>query len=308
MSDSRISGTVIRLQAGFYYVQTSQGLIACSLRGKLKKNRMGEDLVAVGDHVWISLSTSTSGAIEKVVPRKNSLVRLAPSTRGDFKQVILANLDLLMIIFACAQPQPHLRMLDRFLVIAEKQDIPAVIVANKVDLVGQENAEMIFGRYPPLGYKVILTSVVTGMGIPELKEEMKGKMAALCGPSGVGKTSLLNSLQPGLGLQVKQVSRLTSKGRHSTVVRELFQLDQKTYLADLPGMRSLGLWDIQPEELDAYFPEMRELIQNCKFNNCTHRAEPGCAIRQALLEGLIHPDRYQSYLNMRAGIKENEWE
>ncbi len=308
MSESHLSGVVLRLQSGFYYVHTSQGLVACSLRGRMKQNRLNEDLVAVGDRVHILLSNTESGVIESIEPRRNSLVRLAPSARGEYQQVILSNLDLLVCVFACAQPEPHLRMLDRFLVIAEKQCLACMIVANKVDLVGEEKARLLFDRYPPLGYQVVYSSASTGEGVDQLKCMLWNKTAAFTGPSGVGKTSLLNALQPGLGNKVRQVSGLTSKGRHATVVRELFALNENTYLADLPGMREVGLWDIQPEELDAYFPEIKNLVQECKFNNCTHSTEPGCAVRQAASQGQIHADRYQSYLNMRAGIKEKEWD
>ena len=307
MSDQALSGLVLRFQSGFYYVQTEQGLVTCSLRGKLKQGRLNEDLVAIGDHVQVTLSSSDTGAIEKVEPRKNTLVRLAPTARGEYKQIFLANLDLVLFVFACTQPEPHLRMLDRFLVIAERQSIPALIVANKVDLIGEKKAVQLFERYPPLGYPVLYTSVKTGLGILKLKNLLKNKITAFSGPSGVGKTSILNVLQPDLGIKVKEVSEVTAKGRHSTVVRELFSLDGQGYLADLPGLRSLALWDIRPEELDAYFPEMKGLVSQCQFNNCTHRNEPGCAVKDAVKNGLVHPDRYQSYLNLRAGIKETDW-
>ena len=307
MSNQILSGLVLRLQSGFYYVQTEQGLITCSIRGKLKQGRLNEDLVAIGDHVQIILSSPDTGTIEKVEPRKNTLVRLAPSSRGEYKQIFLANLDMVIFVFACAQPEPHLRMLDRFLIIAERQAIPALIVVNKVDLIGEEKAGQLFERYPPLGYPVLYTSVKTGLGILQLKKLLKNKVTAFSGPSGVGKTSILNALQPDLGIKVKEVNEVTDKGRHSTVTRELFSLDGQGYLADLPGLRSLALWDIHPEELDAYFPEMKGLVSQCQFNNCTHRNEPGCAVKDAVHEGTVHSDRYQSYLNLRAGIKETDW-
>jgi ribosome biogenesis GTPase / thiamine phosphate phosphatase len=307
MSDQSLPGLVLRLLSGFYYVQTEQGLITCSLRGKLKQDRHDKDLVAVGDHVQVMLSSSGGGVIEKVEPRKNSLVRLAPSARGEYKQIILANLDLVIFVFACAQPEPHLRMLDRFLIIAERQSIPSLIIANKVDLVGEQKANQLFKMYPPLGYQVLLTSVKTGLGVMELKKLLQNKITAFSGPSGVGKTSLLNAIQPELGIKVREVSELTTKGRHSTVARELFALDGHGFLADLPGLRSLALWDIRPEELDAYFPEMKGLVAQCQFNNCSHRDEPGCAVKEGVSKGKVHPERYQSYLNMRAGIKATDW-
>ena len=176
MSDQSLSGLVLRLLSGFYYVQTEQGLITCSIRGKLKQGRLNEDLVAIGDQVQITLSSPTTGVIEKVEPRKNALIRLAPSARGEYKQIFLANLDLVIFVFACAQPEPHLRMLDRFLVIAERQSIPSLIVANKVDLIGEKKAGQLFEMYPPLGYPVLYTSAKTGLGIAELKKQLKNKV------------------------------------------------------------------------------------------------------------------------------------
>ena len=162
-------------------------------------------------------------------------------------------------------------------------------------------AQELFSIYPPLGYRVIFTSAATGQGVVELHDQLTGKISALAGPSGVGKTSLLNAIQPELGKLVRSVSRLTSKGRHTTMVRELIPLKHGGYVADLPGLRTLELWDIEPEELDGYFPELRPLVQLCQFNDCTHSTEPGCAVHQAVTSGKVHPERYESYLRMRFG-------
>jgi ribosome biogenesis GTPase len=175
------------------------------------------------------------------------------------------------------------------------------VIANKVDLIGMEHAVELFGRYPALGYPVLYTSAHSGVGVDDLREYLSKKVSLIAGPSGVGKSSLLNGVQPELGLQVRQISQTTRKGRHTTVVRELFALDDGGYVADTPGLKALGLWDIQAEELDGYFPEMRDLVAECQFNDCTHVHEPGCAILSAVQSGKIAPERYQSYLRIRFG-------
>jgi ribosome biogenesis GTPase len=192
-------------------------------------------------------------------------------------------------------------MLDRFLVICEKQGVPALIVVNKVDLTGLQDAKAIFCHYESLGYPIIYTSVKQKVGLDALRSQLAHRISLLTGPSGVGKSSLLNAIQPGLGLQVRQISQATSKGRHTTVVRELFPLEGGGYVADTPGLKALALWDIEPEELDAYFPELRTRVADCAFSDCTHVHEPDCAVRQAVEAGQIHPARYQSYLRMRFG-------
>ncbi len=300
MADS-VPGLVIRSQSGFFTVQTADEALICSLRGRLKHGPRLGDVVAVGDRVWVTPLGDGRGVIERVEERRRALVRLDPRPRGVYQQVILANPDQAIFVFACAQPEPRLRMLDRFLVIAAKQGMPAVIVANKVDLVGQERAEAVFGFYPPLGYPVIYTSVKSGQGLETLRRHLVGRISALAGPSGVGKSSLLNALQPGLGLAVREVSAAAGKGRHTTTVRQLFPLDGGGYVADTPGLRSLALWDTTPEELDGYFPEIAPLVAHCQFSDCTHIHEPGCAVRAAVSAGKVHPQRYESYLRLRAG-------
>ena len=299
MNEATLQGLIIKAQSGFFTVETGQGFIVSQLRGKLKQGRATGDIASIGDNVRITLLADGSGAIEEVETRKRAIVRLDPRPQGDYQQVLLANPDQAVFVFACAHPQPRLRMLDRFLVIAEKQTIPAVIIANKIDLV--DDAKKIFGLYETINYRVLYTSTKTGAGIEELKKNLAGKISAFAGPSGAGKSSLLNAMQPGLGLAVNEISRAMDKGKHTTVTRQLFPLEGSGYVADTPGWKSLALWDTEPEEIDGYFPELRELVQHCQFNDCTHTHEPGCAVRRALDEGKIHRERYESYLRLRLG-------
>jgi ribosome biogenesis GTPase len=290
------------MQSGFYTVETERGQYVCQLRGRLKRRIIQEEVVAVGDLVQIMLISDGSGMIEFVEPRIRSFSRLDPQPRGFYRQIMLANPDQVVLVFACAQPEPHLRMLDRFLVVAEKNGIPAFIVANKTDITGLKRAEEIFAVYPGLGYPVLFTSTINKEGIEPLREKLQGKISAFAGPSGVGKTSLLNQIQPELGLKVREVyAHLEQRGRHTTNVREMFPIDGGGYVADLPGLRSLALWDTQPEELDGYFPELRGLVSDCQFNDCKHMNEPGCAVIRAVEKGIVNPKRYESYLKLRFG-------
>lgn len=296
-----MEGLIVRAQSGFFTVATAQGRVTCRLRGRLKQGRQRGDIAALGDLVEFHRQPDGSGTIERVEPRRSVLARLAPTPQGEYQQVLIANPDQLLLIFACAQPSPHLRMLDRFLVIAEKEGLPALIVANKVDLVGVERARQVFGHYAPLGYPVLYTSARTRLGVDDLRQRLSGRISAFTGPSGVGKSSLLNAVQPQLGLAVNEVSGTTRKGRHTTVVREMFPLAEGGYVADTPGVKALALWDTDPEELDGYFRELAPLVSRCQFSDCTHRSEPGCAVREAVEAGEVHPERYQSYLRLRYG-------
>lgn len=299
--EALLPGLVTRTQSGFFTVDTQQGALICTLRGRLKKGSREGDLAAIGDRVLARLTENGRGTIELIQPRQRIISRLAPTPQGEYQQVIVANPDQVVFVFACADPAPRLRMLDRFLVSAERQTVPALIVANKVDLVGIERGQEIFGHYAPIGYPVVYTSARTGKGIDELARRLSGKISALAGPSGVGKSSLLNAIQPGLGLEVRVVSHATHKGQHTTVASELFPLSSGGFVADTPGLKALGLWDIEPEELDGYFPELKPLVVACQFNDCSHTHEPGCAVRAAAERGSIHPERYESYLRLRMG-------
>jgi len=298
-NESSLHGLIIKAQSGFFTVETGQGLIVCQLRGKLKQGRALGDIAAVGDKVWITVLLDGSGVIEEVEERKRAIVRLDPRPQGEYQQILLANPDQAIFVFACAHPDPRLKMLDRYLVIAEKQKVPALIVANKIDLV--DDPKNIFGLYQSIGYRVLYTSTKLKVGLEEFKDILTGRISALAGPSGVGKSTLLNAIQPGLGLAVNEISTAMNKGKHTTVTRQLFPVEGGGYVGDTPGWKSLALWDTEPEELDAYFPELRDLVPHCQFSDCTHIHEPGCAVLAALKEGKIHPERYESYLRLRAG-------
>lgn len=297
-------GLLVKYQSGFFEIQLEKNkIVTCKLRGKLKNRARTGDILAVGDRVKISLLTEESGMIEEVLPRERAIVRMDPRPRGVYRQILLANPDQAVFIFACANPSPRLRMLDRFLVIAEQQKIPALIVANKVDLIGLAEAKSLFGHYAKIGYPVLYTSAAAEIGIEALRSVLKGKLSAFAGPSGVGKSSLLNTMQPGLGIAVNEISAALDRGKHTTTHRELHPLIDGGYVADTPGWKSLALWDTEPEELDGYFPDIAPLVVQCRFSDCTHTHEPGCAVLPALESGELHPERFDSYLRMREGLK-----
>jgi ribosome biogenesis GTPase len=261
------------------------------------------DPIAIGDRVRYLDAGDGRGMITEILPRHSKLSRPAPMPgQCVFEQVIVANADLVLPVFSVADPTPKWGLLDRYLVTAEAAGLPVLIVITKLDLAEKNvNFDADIEVYRRIGYPVQLVSSVTGEGIEELKQFLQGHMSVLVGKSGVGKTSLLNAIQPGLGLRVKAVSRgEQGKGRHTTSHLEMFGLDIGGTLVDTPGMREFGLWEITGEELAYLFPEMARHVGRCKFGmSCHHDQEPGCAIRKAVMAGDISPHRYKSYMHLK---------
>lgn len=323
-------GIVYKKTAGNYEVKSGQRTISCGLSSRLgkgdypphpkRRERGGRgskptlkqedtgDAVVVGDHVRFVETPEGSGMIVEILPRQNKLSRRsAVPMPGAYaaEQIIAANLDRVIPIFAIAKPMPKWNMLDRYLVTAESHNLPALICITKLDLAkradGSIDSELgeVVEDYRRTGYPVILVSAHSGEGIDELKDSLRGRISVFLGKSGVGKTSLLNALQPGLGLRVNEVSQVTGKGKHTTTHHEMFPLDFGGSVVDTPGVREFGLWDIQAEDLALYFPEMRPFIGKCRFGrDCQHDEEPGCAVRKAVMAGAISPRRYQSYMRL----------
>lgn len=295
-------GMVISKITNAYIIQTNTDRLQCTLATRLKKE-VNSDPVTVGDHVlW-----NEANQITDVLPRRNRLARRASqAAHGGYarEQVIAANLDWVIPVFAAANPRPAWNLLDRYLVSAESSDIPALACITKMDLVDgtleAKEIETVAAEYRAIGYEVILTSTVTKRGLDELKAALNGRVSAFVGKSGVGKTSLLNALLPGLQERVQATSKATGKGKHTTSHAEMFSLGEGGYLMDTPGVREFGLWEVEQDDLALYFPEMRPLVGSCKFGlGCGHDQEPGCSIRKAVVAGQISPYRYQSYLKLR---------
>jgi ribosome biogenesis GTPase len=304
MTTSR--GLVLRARSGFYTIATDEGdLVEARLRGKMKKERQASDLAVIGDRVVLERLPDGTGAIVEVEPRDRRFSRRQPGPRGSWREdVMVANPDLVTLVFAVDRPPPNPRLIDRFLVVAEYNEVPALIVANKVDLLGREAATAIFGPYERIGYPVVYASAKAGIGLDELRERLAGRLSIVTGPSGVGKSTLLNALQPGLQLATGEVSSVESgKGKHTTRHAELHPLDGPAggYVADTPGIRELGLWQIPSTELAWCFPEFREHLGRCAFNDCTHLHEPRCGLRDAVASGAVSEDRYDSYRRLLTG-------
>jgi ribosome biogenesis GTPase len=244
-----------------------------------------------------------TGAIASVEPRERRFSRRQPGPRGSWREdVMVANPDLVAIVFAYERPEPNPRLIDRFLVVAEYNEVPVILVANKVDLRTDE-ASQPFEAYHRVGYDVISTSAKAGVGLEELRRRLAGRLSIVTGPSGAGKSTLLNALQPGLHLATAEVSEALGKGRHTTSHAELLPLAGADggYVADTPGIRELGLWQIPPTELARCFPEFRPHLGSCAFNDCSHVHEPRCGLRAAVEAGLVSEARYDSYRRIRTG-------
>ena len=314
-------GVVIKKNNGMYWVHTTQGILTCTLAGNLESqgqrrdgrrpphNDLRSEQPVAGDLVGIRPAGRGTGLIVSMDPRRNRLARRSavpmPGVHP-YVQVIAANVDLVVPVFAAADPAPRWNLLDRFLVSAESLELPALVCITKLDLAqdrdGQPGAELVeaVAEYRRAGYAVHLTSTLASAGIDSLRVALAGKVSVLVGKSGVGKTSLLNALQPGLGQRVGAVNQVTGKGRHTTSTAELYPLDFGGALVDTPGIREFGLWDVEQDDLALFFPEMRRYLGHCRFGlDCAHSDEPGCAVRKAVMAGEISPRRYYSYMKLR---------
>jgi ribosome biogenesis GTPase len=267
----------------------------CGVRRILKTLAIdGRNVVAVGDKVWFRNTGTDEGQIEKVEGRKGTL------TRGYRRRehVIASNVDQILIVSAFAEPGLKLPLIDRYLIAAEKGIIRPVIVLNKADLVDVAPFQWVIGLYTQLGYETLVTSAEDGRGTARLRELLANGVTAFSGQSGVGKSSLLNAIQPGLNLRVREVSGWTAKGKHTTTTAELLKIGPSGYVVDTPGLRQFELWDIEPSEVEAYFVEFRPYIPNCKYPDCSHTHESDCAVKDALFRGQIDEGRFESYLKL----------
>lgn len=317
-------GSVLEKQRGEYRVFYDNREILCGIRSRLRKSLVYPesrqrrqsvdniksiaqvDPVAVGDVVRFTLSDDESdrGVIESVEPRINQLSRRSPSPKP-LESVICANIDTMFIVFALSKPVPKSGLIDRFMIAAEWEFIPVVLVLNKTDADKKDELNRIKEIYKHVGCKILPTSAMSGDGVDELKSMMINKTSVLVGPSGTGKSSLLNKIQPGLGLKVSEISKATGKGKHTTSHLKAFPLDDGGLVLDTPGIKQLALWNLEPEELITLYHEMEPLSGKCKFGlSCKHQTEPGCAVKEALEKGTVHPERYKSLLRITGELEE----
>jgi ribosome biogenesis GTPase / thiamine phosphate phosphatase len=319
------TGIVLRVNSGLFAVQNAEAetgmaeVTLCTLRGNLRKKLtystsasqprrvvkakqpMNMDVVAVGDRVIYHCAEDDTGIIEEVLPRKTRFAR--SSFRGT-EQTLVTNLDQLVIVFACAEPNPDLWRIDRWLISAEVAGIAPLLVANKRDKVDDATFHAAFDEFVSIGYTVLETCAKTGLGIEALKEKLSGHISAFTGPSGVGKSSLLNAIQPSLNRAIGNIGDVTFKGKHTTTVRELFPLQSGGWVADTPGLRSLEMLKMDREDLIETFVEFRPFLeQPCRYRNCKHLSEPGCVLKGAVESGAISPRRYESFLQLAREVE-----
>ena len=296
-------GLVLRKTKSFYYVEVDGETHLCRIKGSLFQKSLFEQKVAIGDRVKVHLDASEdAGWIHEILPRKSRLSR--PFREGNLEQVLVSNMDHLLIVSSMKTPPLRLGLIDRMIIMAERGKIHPVIVLNKVDLVSEKSVESVQSLYESLGYDVLWTSVCQQVGIRSLKELLSGSISALVGHSGVGKSSLLQSVFPHLNFRIGEVSKGSGKGKHTTTMAEMFPLsDRSGYIVDTPGVRSLGLCGVSQENLDEFFVEFREIRFSCRFKGCTHRHEPSCAIKKSVQESEIAESRYRSYCDIYESLE-----
>ena len=301
------AGIVIRSTGSWYDVRLKGRVVPSKIRGKFRLSESEvTNPVAVGDRVTIRLNDDATGLITDILPRRNKLSRRAAGRKVGREHVIVANVDAAYVMQSVRMPKPNSGFVDRFLVMAAYHELEAGIIINKTDLMKPKDhpeIESFANMYRDIGYPVFLVCAKNGKGLPVLKAHLADKVSVVAGPSGVGKSTLLNELAPDLDLATSDVSEKTQKGRHTTTHAALYPITDNTYIADTPGIREFGLVDIEPEELAFYFFEFEDYIHDCKFPNCSHDHEPDCAVRDAVDAGIIHPTRYRSYLNILDSLR-----
>ena len=289
-----MQGKIMKGIAGFYYVQTKNGIYECKAKGSFRNRKLKP---FVGDNVEITVldEENKKGNMEEILERKNFLIRPA-----------VANVDQTLVIFAAAKPDPNLNLLDRFLIMMEQKSVPVVLVFNKSDAAEREKLARLAKIYEDCGYQVLKVSALQEEGISEIKEILKGKTSTVAGPSGVGKSSIINLLQSDIHMETGNISEKIERGKHTTRHAELIGIAEDTYIFDTPGFSSLYVTDMEKEELKTYFPEFAQYEDECRFLGCVHVNEPVCGVKEALKEGRISQSRYENYKLLYEELKENE--
>ena len=290
-----MQGKIVKGISGFYYVHVVEsGIYECKAKGIFRQQKMKP---LVGDDVEIDIISEEkkTGNVAAILPRKNALIRPA-----------VANVDQALLIFAAASPNPNFNLLDRFLVMMGRQDVPVILCFNKCDLITEEQQQEIAAIYEASGCKILFVSAKKELGLKELQEILEGKTTTVAGPSGVGKSSLINLLAPEACMETGEISKKIERGRHTTRHAELIQLKGDGYIMDTPGFSSLYLPEMEKEELQDCYPEFAALEPYCRFQGCNHISEPDCGVKEALSEGKIHPVRYENYCQLYGELKDRK--